>query len=693
MPPSSPERKTMSIQKITQRELLENGVRSLPNRPSTPSLYSGQSMSAADLKAAFDRLPTLIAERFNDLLFATGLFDENDPKDMLSELIATGLFPEHSLSQFFEDVTSGALALYLKADGKSSLAEAITALREDLARLDTYSFHVEGQGELLSDVSVTEHGVTFHRENAAKEVLLDDTRPVSGGAVQKALTPLSDRISLLEKGAEGVLFQYPEIECPYFSTYAPANVLENAALIRFGASICAERNIFFERALTAYQGDLISIIWDSEAGCLVLNGTLPPASTPYHLIPYRFFALSQFHDFHLIYRGGSVSGGNASLCLISEKNELVEVPLANESASLSSGFVYDVSHPFASVGILAVEGVSFNDYRINLCVQENSTVDSTYSPAITADMLPVIPKTLKVTGPSVWYGEREKEGEVSVSFIPDEPLPPNSYVFSLSPRTDFSGNSIAVRIVLENGTVYKRSVVKDRKTSIFYEAKSPVVAIHVYATNIPEESEGYFVSVKDFQAEIEDHLRDINGAPGTPLSYTRTLPPELSRYAPDFVALSEEKFNYFDLEDRTFVCSVYRFPLDASLTFSPVSGSEATFSAPCTPPKALTTKEYRPQSLFLPKSSQSSEESVWFTESAVFIKTRLFANAQALTAFLALNPIAVLYEDTVQRLPVPLASDDSPILLPMRPCADIAFYNEEGKTQDVSTTVQYQTYV
>ena len=127
----------MSIQTISRKELLENGVQSLPNRPSTPSLYSGHAMSASELKAAFDKLPTLVAERFNDLLYATGLFDENDPKDMLSELIATGIFPEHSLSQFFEDVESGALALYLKANEKDSLADVITALREDLARLDT----------------------------------------------------------------------------------------------------------------------------------------------------------------------------------------------------------------------------------------------------------------------------------------------------------------------------------------------------------------------------------------------------------------------------------------------------------------------------------------------------------------------------------------------------------------------------
>ena len=53
----------MSIQKIKESELIENGVGSLSTRPSLPSRYEGRPLSATELRAAFDRLPRLLAER------------------------------------------------------------------------------------------------------------------------------------------------------------------------------------------------------------------------------------------------------------------------------------------------------------------------------------------------------------------------------------------------------------------------------------------------------------------------------------------------------------------------------------------------------------------------------------------------------------------------------------------------------
>ena len=44
----------MSIQKITQSEILANGIKGLSTRPSTPSLYKGNVLSAEELKDAFD---------------------------------------------------------------------------------------------------------------------------------------------------------------------------------------------------------------------------------------------------------------------------------------------------------------------------------------------------------------------------------------------------------------------------------------------------------------------------------------------------------------------------------------------------------------------------------------------------------------------------------------------------------------
>ncbi len=53
---------------ITEREMELMGVASLPTRPTAPREFGGKGYTPAELKAAFDRLPRLIAERFNNLL-------------------------------------------------------------------------------------------------------------------------------------------------------------------------------------------------------------------------------------------------------------------------------------------------------------------------------------------------------------------------------------------------------------------------------------------------------------------------------------------------------------------------------------------------------------------------------------------------------------------------------------------------
>ena len=118
----------MAIQNIKESEMREAGVSSLPTRPSSPSLYSGRVLSATELRQAFDKLPRLVADRFNALLEATGLFEEAGKYDRLSELIATELADGHSLADFFSDVQNGNLAAYMSVDGEQTLF----SLLEDL---------------------------------------------------------------------------------------------------------------------------------------------------------------------------------------------------------------------------------------------------------------------------------------------------------------------------------------------------------------------------------------------------------------------------------------------------------------------------------------------------------------------------------------------------------------------------------
>ncbi len=123
----------MSIQKIKESELSSLGVSALPTRPSFPSLYEGRSLSASELRAAFDRLPRLIAERFNALLESFGLADGEC--ETLAEAIATELFEGHSLADLFRDIESGALLSYLKSERGESLSSLLLSLASPMGEV------------------------------------------------------------------------------------------------------------------------------------------------------------------------------------------------------------------------------------------------------------------------------------------------------------------------------------------------------------------------------------------------------------------------------------------------------------------------------------------------------------------------------------------------------------------------------
>lgn len=57
---------------ITNEEIRECGVSSLPTRPTAPTAFGGRGYTAGELKAAFDRLPCLIIDRLNSLISEVG---------------------------------------------------------------------------------------------------------------------------------------------------------------------------------------------------------------------------------------------------------------------------------------------------------------------------------------------------------------------------------------------------------------------------------------------------------------------------------------------------------------------------------------------------------------------------------------------------------------------------------------------
>lgn len=122
----------MKTKKITEGEISSIGVSSLPTRPTAPSSLGGRGYTAEDMKAAFDRLPRLIIERFNSLLLDIESVGENS----LAAAIRTGFNETHSLRDMFNDVKCGNFAAYLQV-GELTLCDQLAAIYERLCLIES----------------------------------------------------------------------------------------------------------------------------------------------------------------------------------------------------------------------------------------------------------------------------------------------------------------------------------------------------------------------------------------------------------------------------------------------------------------------------------------------------------------------------------------------------------------------------
>ncbi len=58
----------MTTQKIKNEEIEDMKISSLPTRPNASSAFGGKGYNSSEMKAAFDKLPLFIIERFNKLI-------------------------------------------------------------------------------------------------------------------------------------------------------------------------------------------------------------------------------------------------------------------------------------------------------------------------------------------------------------------------------------------------------------------------------------------------------------------------------------------------------------------------------------------------------------------------------------------------------------------------------------------------
>ena len=112
----------MKTKRITEEEIAPVKVANLPTNPTSAR---GGSLTPGELKAAFDRLPLLIAERLNSLI------DELTSED----LPATIMLGESDLWSFYTRTVSGEVLSDMTLDG-SSVAATLRSISDRLEALE-----------------------------------------------------------------------------------------------------------------------------------------------------------------------------------------------------------------------------------------------------------------------------------------------------------------------------------------------------------------------------------------------------------------------------------------------------------------------------------------------------------------------------------------------------------------------------
>ena len=114
-------------EKILNSEIEPRRISALPTRPTAPTEYGGASMSASELKAAFDRLPELAINRLNSLI-------DDITTGEASTVMPSGNPTLKTLADVLDGIESGSLASAIKVSG-ISLLTFLFDLREDVNTL------------------------------------------------------------------------------------------------------------------------------------------------------------------------------------------------------------------------------------------------------------------------------------------------------------------------------------------------------------------------------------------------------------------------------------------------------------------------------------------------------------------------------------------------------------------------------
>ena len=120
----------MKSQKITDSEINDKKVASLPTRPTAPAAFGGKGYTATELKEAFDSLPLFLVEKYNSLI--ADICGEDGGS--ITDAVKTGISDTHTLAELFLDIVNGSFITYLAAPN-GTVAEYLIKLRADVDKI------------------------------------------------------------------------------------------------------------------------------------------------------------------------------------------------------------------------------------------------------------------------------------------------------------------------------------------------------------------------------------------------------------------------------------------------------------------------------------------------------------------------------------------------------------------------------
>ena len=193
----------MSLQEITERELSLYGVVSLPTRPGASREFGGRSYTPTELKEAFDRLPKLLAERYNELV------RQVSEGDLAETLMVTRDGEPVSLQAYLKDITERLLEEEQKSSGLTQTDASYGALIEELQRA------VDEIDAILEEIDDTPTE--------------GSTNPVASGGVYHQLQGVQTDIDLLDARVTGLEHDQVEVEAFVISMRADVDTLLSIA--------------------------------------------------------------------------------------------------------------------------------------------------------------------------------------------------------------------------------------------------------------------------------------------------------------------------------------------------------------------------------------------------------------------------------------------------------------------------------